>query len=62
MKKISTIKAIAIKILGLLRKILVAFKNHCSPSQHLLQFTPLPDKLNIYEDYYKSQKKMLSRF
>jgi len=54
MKK-SITKVITIKILSLLRRILIAFKNHCSPSQHLLAYTP-PKKLYVYEDYYKSQK------
>jgi hypothetical protein len=54
-KKI-TIKLITIKILNLLRRILVALKNHCSPAPHLLEFSPQPNKLNVYEDYYKSQK------
>lgn len=41
-------------ILHLIRKVLIVFKKHCLPTQDLL---PVPVKLHIYEDYYKSQKK-----
>ena len=47
-------KKIALNILHLIRRILIALKNHCSPQGHF--FFTHHQQLNAYEDYYKSQK------